>query len=1034
MKGITLFAECRCCAHVLLLAFGLGAGGCSSAAERALDAGNAKWKLGDFDGALSEYEKAIRLDPQFANGYQGRARVLWKKGNLKDALADATRAVELNPNEPSPYKSRGFIYHELDELDKALSDYDRALELAPTDSDALVLRARILLSKKDSTRAMVDTTRALELDPNLVDAYYVRGILRSDSNDHEGAVKDFTRTIDLDPTHAAAYERRGYERLEQEDLPHALADFSKAIEMGKGDDRTFYNRGLVRQKQEDYQGAREDYTEAIKLNPKDPDHYVARATVVLSEGNLSKEPTLLSQMFDDSNKAIELNARNAQSYTLRGIARTLKMELKEAVRDCDRAVELDPKSSFGVLAVAVRTIALALQGQPARSGDALEKAIQGLPQELRPCFHRFKDQLVQMLPQAREIVPEGVLSEMKRSAGSLDGAISELNKNLAIKSGNAVLLTARGMALSEKGKLHEAIADFTAAIASDPTGVRAYVERAQILTTLEDVPAARRDWDHAIRLGTRAARAYSSRGWSRINDSDLNGAISDFQKALELGKQDPVEQAYALKGLGGAHLAMCEYEAADKDYTKALDLEPIDVWTLTWRGMARLRQRDVRGGLEDSDRAHRINPGDLNALAIRGAARKSTGDPKGAIEDYEEVLKRAPRDWTWRLMAETSLREWRRMTEPRSSPLEEISRSLRRLGSEELWERRQAARELARKGSEALPALRKALATASGEPARAMASVVARLEASLKEIAARVNGEVLTWGQVREEFRELKPADLTQGLLEEMRRQLVEEMLIWQMADRKCIEIPEAELQEAFQRDATRYGSQEDFEKVVRIRFGTLARYREHQLQDLTLLKLYRLISGALVPEPEFADLMVTQWVPVEEIRKYFDSHLDQFQAFERISFMRIGLTFSSAEEEAQKLELAESLLRKMGKGAEFAMLAFFYSDVRRAKDFRDLNVARKDLEGVYSAETIGYLFGEMKEGTISPIVKDGRTLNLFKMEQKLSHQAETFEEAEVKIRSILENRKREEIQRKIMDRLKRGAQIEPADVFEEKK
>jgi hypothetical protein len=136
-------------------------------------------------------------------------------------------------------------------------------------------------------------------------------------------------------------------------------------------------------------------------------------------------------------------------------------------------------------------------------------------------------------------------------------------------------------------------------------------------------------------------------------------------------------------------------------------------------------------------------------------------------------------------------------------------------------------------------------------------------------------------------------------------------------------------------------------------------------------------------------------------------------------------------QEEENKQALAESLARKLEEGAEFTMLAYFYSDVRRAKDFRDRGVSRKDLEGFYTPETIRYLFDEMKEGQVSPIIKDGKTLNIFKMEQKFKQKEEGFEEAQIKIRNMKENQKREENRKQLRDYLRKDAYLWPTDLFD---
>jgi len=301
------------------------------------------------------------------------------------------------------------------------------------------------------------------------------------------------------------------------------------------------------------------------------------------------------------------------------------------------------------------------------------------------------------------------------------------------------------------------------------------------------------------------------------------------------------------------------------------------------------------------------------------------------------------------------------------------------------------------------------------------------------EIAARINNEIITWKDVREVLKEIKPADLTVELKKSKLRDMAEERMFLQAAKKHNLTVTEQELDEAQRRDVKNYGSEEEFERVIRIRFGTKTAYREDKRRQILIYKLYRhlLQQSWTNPGKDTPGLML-DFVAPEKIREYFTQHPEQFQAIERISFMRIGLQYSNDRDESLKHQLAESVIRKLDEGAEFAMLAFFYSDIRRAKDFRDMGVSRKDCETFYAPDTIKYLFDVMKEGEISPILKDGKSYNIFKMEQKINQKAETFEEAQGKIRSMMENQYREENRKKLRDHLRKDSYLWPPDLFDQ--
>jgi tetratricopeptide (TPR) repeat protein len=52
------------------------------------DRGLAKQKKGDFEGALGDFNQALRLNPNYALAYRSRGNGRHKKGDLDGAIAD----------------------------------------------------------------------------------------------------------------------------------------------------------------------------------------------------------------------------------------------------------------------------------------------------------------------------------------------------------------------------------------------------------------------------------------------------------------------------------------------------------------------------------------------------------------------------------------------------------------------------------------------------------------------------------------------------------------------------------------------------------------------------------------------------------------------------------------------------------------------------------------------------------------------------------------------------------------------------------
>lgn len=308
-------------------------------------------------------------------------------------------------------------------------------------------------------------------------------------------------------------------------------------------------------------------------------------------------------------------------------------------------------------------------------------------------------------------------------------------------------------------------------------------------------------------------------------------------------------------------------------------------------------------------------------------------------------------------------------------------------------------------------------------------------EAAQDQEAAKVNGEVLTWETIRSHLTAtLKPEAITPDLLQEKRRELVGSILIRQYAERHKLTVSDAEVDKIVARERSGYRSEEDHQRHINVWYRTRAWYRENlRWQELKLLVLRDALARA-DKDPLWKDAGFSPAaVPEETQRRYYMDHEAEFQkAFEQVSFARIGLQWGPGQR-AQKQVIAESLLRRLEKGTEFTMLAYFYSDVARAKGFRDRAVSRADLKDLYQPETIAYLFDELKAGETSPIMADGNTLNIFRMEQKLKQGPETFEEAQNRIRDLLQTQVRVANLDKLILALRKSAKIEPAGVFEDK-
>ena len=103
----------------------------SSPAEIYYNRGNARYKLGDKQGAIQDYNQAIKINPNEAKAYYGRGNVRSDLGDKQGAIQDYNQAIKINPKDAEAYYNRGFVRSKLGDKQGAIDDYNQAIKINP---------------------------------------------------------------------------------------------------------------------------------------------------------------------------------------------------------------------------------------------------------------------------------------------------------------------------------------------------------------------------------------------------------------------------------------------------------------------------------------------------------------------------------------------------------------------------------------------------------------------------------------------------------------------------------------------------------------------------------------------------------------------------------------------------------------------------------------------------------------------------------------------------------------------------------------
>ncbi len=612
------------------------------------DRGLAKLRKGDNDGALADFTRAIELDPKSALAYRNRALAKDIKKDADGALADYNRAIELDPKNASAFNNRGNIKKAKGDLDGAIADFTSAIGL----NDKLAIafayknRGEAKQAKGDADGAKEDLKRAGELDPELMSeesraasekatsptpstpaedesvADLVNGGIEKGKNgDVDGAIADFNRAIELDPKDDAPYFNRAQAKWLKKDAAGAVADYTKAIELGSTNPAAYNNRGNARVENDDLDGAIADYTRAIELKPDYARAYYNRATVKRDKGDAAGadadfkeakklDPELAREASAGSSKTNRRSPspappggqESSADLVNRGIEKAKKGDLNAALLDFYRAVQRDPKNA---VAYYNRAYTKWLKQDATGALADYTRAIELDPKYAEAYFDR---------------------GNVKGESNDPDGAIADFNRAIEIKPDYAIAYHNHGVAKKEKGDTTGAEADFKTANKLDPE-----LANEQPTTDSKNNPPSAAT--SVQPTGDTSEANLVEQGIEKGRKDDLDGAIADFDRAIEL---DP-RNAVAYYNRGHAKWVRKDTAAALADCSRAIELDPKCPEAYFERGTLRGRIKDSDGAIADLTRAIELKPDYVLAYYNRGIAKKAKGDQAGADADFKSA-------------------------------------------------------------------------------------------------------------------------------------------------------------------------------------------------------------------------------------------------------------------------------------------------------------------------------------------------------------------------------------------------------------
>jgi len=86
-------------------------------------------RLGDLDGAVRHFSRAIELSPSYAEAFNNRGSAQRDLGRFVEALNDFDQAISINPRYAEAYSNRGTLFRDLGRLREAITSHKLAISV-----------------------------------------------------------------------------------------------------------------------------------------------------------------------------------------------------------------------------------------------------------------------------------------------------------------------------------------------------------------------------------------------------------------------------------------------------------------------------------------------------------------------------------------------------------------------------------------------------------------------------------------------------------------------------------------------------------------------------------------------------------------------------------------------------------------------------------------------------------------------------------------------------------------------------------------
>ena len=296
-------------------------------------------KSNNLTDAITNYTKALEIDPNFIDAYKGRAKVFEKQSNLEFAAKDYERALAIDVKDYESFFNASRLNLLLKNYETAITFSIKALELEKKSLESYDVRINALIAIGKFDEAMEQAQKAVDIKKNYLTYYnkahvlFLQGKFQESQNYYKLAIDDDDKKLDARLGMADAYYM-------QDLFDQCITTVNSVLTIDSKCKNAYIIRAKAYKKKIEYQNAINDMSKVIILYPNDENV----KDIYFQRGIYYMEFNQHMMAINDFTEVISRDKNYYQAYFQRAAANEAIRAWNEAVKDYEQLSKMNLES------------------------------------------------------------------------------------------------------------------------------------------------------------------------------------------------------------------------------------------------------------------------------------------------------------------------------------------------------------------------------------------------------------------------------------------------------------------------------------------------------------------------------------------------------------------------------------------------------------------------------------------------------------------------------------------------------------------